>query len=535
MKPSPLCLVAMLCSWCACSQPETATVGDAAPTVDPGVVKRPAAPRAPRELSESPRMQALRARTSPPDVRTPAQITAAACALPKGGWACKNVKQPPVALAMGGPTTPIIPSSWTVPAWFFDPQNVSGTASDNNNCTTSATACRTWGEIYVHRLDGPNANLQQHTVVTELSSQNSSTDFVSVVLDPNSLPIEFDGTLTTATTATIGTFTARNRTAGTPNTITATGQSGAYWTPFVGDLVHDTTVNAWFWIDADLGSATAKITEPLQQTVFDGTFPPPYVTIANGDALTIDNESLLNITSASCSITLFNLKIAGIFEASPNSDLALLQVSTSIANGFISNKFGLFTSIINSRTTPFSTGAGDAVGGSIVTNIPFAGSLNIGSPVASAVFILDGDVLLDPTVPDNVQSLRPSGYSRVGRAGLFGVFQTNGSNAQTGGGIESSGTIYGGTGAVWGPGQLQVTSGMTYSFLSGTAVDQLLLTGANYSSVPITCEYNTQTTAFPWVAGSNAYGAAVALTPANIDSNSGLTCLPAGSKFWFRP
>ena len=49
--------------------------------------------------------------------------------------------------ASGGTASPIIPASWTVPCVVYRSGNSSGTASDSNNCTTSATACLTWHQI----------------------------------------------------------------------------------------------------------------------------------------------------------------------------------------------------------------------------------------------------------------------------------------------------------------------------------------------------------------------------------------------------
>ena len=75
----------------------------------------------------------------------------------------------------------------------------------------------------------------------------------------------------------------------------------------------------------------------------------------------------------------------------------------------------------------------------------------------------------------------------------------------------------------------------TYAFDTVTATASILLTGANYSNVPLTFEYASQTTGFPWVTASHSFGSAVALTAANIDANGGLNWPQTGSKFWFRP
>ena len=467
--------------------------------------------------------------SSPTDARTPTQIAQAACTGPNGVWQCPNVKKAPtIKLGSGA----VIPPAWTVPNWYFDPQNVSGTASDGNNCTTSSTACITFQQIYTYRWGGDNAQLQQQTAVTELSSEAGFQDTFRLSMNPGSRELDFYGTLTQVTTATVGTFTARNRAAGTTNTITASGQSGAYWTTYVGDLVHDTTAGAYFWVDADLGSATAQITEPMAlYTPITGSFPPAYVTIANSDALTVNTESSINLsTSLLGSITFTQLTMhRDVVGYSSASNLSFYQCGGTTTT-YYENIYG-FSFFYNSRMTPLFTGGGAAYGGSFVEDSPVLGDITIGSTSIAAPFRLDGDILLDPTISGDVQT---TGATWMARVGLLGILQSNGGAGLAGGIIDHVSSEYGAGNALWGPGQLQANAGVLYAFSSGTATADLLLTGASYSSVPIVFEYS-QTTGFPYSTSTHSYGAAVALTAADIDSNSGLSWPPSGSRFWFRP
>ena len=532
-RAASILILAAVCGCSTTTPPETDASPDAAlaAAVSKAFIKRSSSPH--------PTMPERRHKKTGVQL-TPAQARVAACTLPNGSWMCKNETKPKTFMAAGnGAGTPITPASWNVPAWFFDPQNVSGTASDNNSCTTSGAACRTWGEIYVHRLGGPNADLNVcPVVVTELGSQTTATDLVSIVLDPDSCPFQFNGTRTQVTTATIGTFTVRNRAAGTPNTITASGQVGAYWTPFVGDLVHDTTANAWFWLDADLGSATARITEPMSEvSTLASTIPPPYVLIANGDALTLYTNSLLNLDAFyGTGLTLYNIALADELVVKGDSSIELWEsntLPTQVTFSLFSATLGSIVSY-NSRVTPSTTGSGQFIGGAIVPYLPFQFAINIGGQFPFGLRI-DGDALLDPPTPDNANALRPNGQVYMARAGLLGVLQTNGASAQVGHSIEQITSLYGVDSELWGPGQLQVTAGETYAFDTVTATASILLTGANYSNVPLTFEYASQTTGFPWVTASHSFGPAVALTAANIDVYLGLNWPQTGSRFWFRP
>jgi hypothetical protein len=194
----------------------------------------------------------------------------------------------------------------SIPNWYFDPAGTLPCTSDNNSCTSATCGvsgvgpCQTWGGILA-RLGTKTPTLSIAVLFTELSDQVAPW-VDPIVLRPDLVApggsATLTGSLVQVATATIGTFTPRVRgLAGqTTNHVTAVGQGGAYWTAFIGDLVHDTTANAWFWVERDLGTGVAQITEPVQSTLAH-PIPPTYVTIANGDSLVITRPTTANVVS----------------------------------------------------------------------------------------------------------------------------------------------------------------------------------------------------------------------------------------------
>jgi len=106
-------------------------------------------------------------------------ILAAALFVGLAVWAGLHFARPRVGLAG--------PSAWTVPAWWVDPGNASGCASDNNTGTSATCAAGgvgpllTFGAI-VARWGTLEPVLYQNTTITFLSSQTSNAD--PVILRP---------------------------------------------------------------------------------------------------------------------------------------------------------------------------------------------------------------------------------------------------------------------------------------------------------------------------------------------------------------
>jgi hypothetical protein len=207
----------LLCALFACSQ-------DSTPSAD--VHRSPSTP-APAERDSlfviDPRLLEASSHPRPEakDTRSAAEVATEACTAADGSWRCPKLVRPRAF----GPS-PIIPKSWTVPAWVIDPSNVSGTASDFNDCTTAATACVTYAEIAEHRWQTYSPRIGRATTITFLSSQATNSDPVYLTPYLEGATFVVQGQLTATQQVTSGMLantTAKNR--ATPQLLQT--QSGA--------------------------------------------------------------------------------------------------------------------------------------------------------------------------------------------------------------------------------------------------------------------------------------------------------------------
>jgi hypothetical protein len=233
--------------------------------------------------------------TSPPaalpDTRTPAQLEQAACR-GSSGWRCPAVK---ANASVGG--SPVIPSSWTIPAWFIDPANSSGAASDNNPCTTTGLPCLTYQEINVHRwgcAGNPKAcpRLRQITTLTWMSSVVNCTD--PVYFDPSLEAGAYANLVGTLPTGVSGTLS--NVTSGGGATRTALEAAQSPGTPTAGSFLVNTTHPSAAWAHAVSSGAIWFWTQPMARTTVPVTafsYPAEVNTWANGDSVTLYTAATL--------------------------------------------------------------------------------------------------------------------------------------------------------------------------------------------------------------------------------------------------
>jgi hypothetical protein len=402
--------------------------------------------------------------------------------------------------ASGGTPSPIIPASWTVPTWFVDPS----AGSDNNSCTSIGAPCKSYAAI-VQRWGTTQPTLLQSTAITWLNDDVSTDPVVLLPTLVGGGGLSLNGSLIQITTATIGTYTAPNFVAGTKGQITASGQSGAYWTPFVGMIVRDTTNSSSFVVDSDIGSATATISTPFHFPVQE--FPASPGTITNGDAITIfrptkifllffDSVGLGNLSGGG--FRALNLNIASEYSTTfgpllfvTESQLTSSTIFTSMAGSSVSP---VFTGCFISSTVE---GAVTVVGGSMSA---VGNNFQNGSS-------LDGDVLINQRIHYG------SGLINFRRV-YFGQTNAVDSPVVNINVVQSVMTDNGSSARVWGPGGLNVFSGMHFDLHFGSAVSTLLLTG--------TLQIDNSVTGYPWLSGSHAFGAGLTVTPTNIDANGNL-------------
>ena len=226
--------------------------------------------------------------------------------------ACNSTSPPTIHTfgAAGGTTSPIIPASWTTPAWFIDPANSSGTASDSNNCTAAGTPCLTWHEINDHRwgcIGSPKGcpRLRQNTAIEFLSSGSNDSD--PVYFYPtieNAAVVKVFGPLGASQQVASGTLsnvTAKNRS--TPQLLLA--QSGA---TAVGQLVVNTNgahpSRAWTY--ALSSGSIYKMTQPVTAASVPGACGTEVDTWANTDTVVVYAPVLENLVDVSAVFEEYN-------------------------------------------------------------------------------------------------------------------------------------------------------------------------------------------------------------------------------------
>jgi hypothetical protein len=441
--------------------------------------------------------------TTTKDPRSQSQIDQAACTGADGVWRCPQIQRP--LKASGGASTPTNPISWTVPHWYVS----ASTGSNSNTCTTIGAPCLDYATI-VQRWGTTSPSLAQATIITFLSD-NPSTDPVTAQPFLNgSGNLSIVGTLTSLATPTIGTFTAANHTTGAKPTITASGQLGAYWTPFVGMTVHDVAQNCQFYVDSDLGNATATITQGFTLPArFSSVFCAP----ANGDALTVYQPSQI-YTGVVQTLKDSSLGTLTLNQLTINSDLLVhvnnvnmteCRVVRGILTSSSVNAIGMYSI--------WATGSPPLQGSASI----FGGALNGAGSNFFSQSLLDGSVYLNGQVQPR------SGVLILGNT-YFSVTPYN--EGFQGISYWAASVVFGPP-VIWGPGTFNVARG-AYMLVGGTAANVLKVAGG--------VTVDGLTTAFPWLPGSNAYGPSYNLTPtSNIDVNSGAWNPATGSKIVFTP
>jgi len=206
----------------------------------------------------------------------------------------------------GGATTgPIFPPAWKTSVWYVDPGNSSGSASDDNNCTTSATPCLTWHEIHDHRW-GCTSNqgegcprLQQNTTIHWLSNQvgndNDPIYFSPMIENGAQVILQGDGNGTLIATGTLSSVTSKSRTGATGLNANITNTDGGAVTGCLGEYILNTTHSSKAWLQGTVygscGTGPWLISQPCQLLTVPlnpaNTHPLEVDTWANSDAVSL--------------------------------------------------------------------------------------------------------------------------------------------------------------------------------------------------------------------------------------------------------
>ena len=419
----------------------------------------------------------------------------------------------------GAARPPVIPASWATPAWFIDPSG--GLGSDANSCTDSGHPCLTWGEIWARW--GGLPILAQATTVTFLSDQVAPWAdplvFSACSTTPTGGgPLTISGTLVAQTTTTVGAYTPRSHAAGTLDKITASGQSGAYWTPFVGLMIHDTTRDSYFYVLRDDGTATAEITAPVATSIgLNQGAAPGFVTIVNGDSISVVRPSRVFMPQFNSTCALLNVPVFS-------------RLSFTAPDGVGSTNLTAITDAHNAHLQPFvfseSIFENSVESGNLgnIRNCLFRGnstligfsSLSSGGIIPHHPF-LGGSNGVDALLQNDVVILTSHDLAIFGQITVVSAYF--GENVPVGA-LELHRAVMDIVGPIWGPGTLLPALGASI-FVFGGAVTNVLLVGG----------MQIDGSSSAW----NQYQTTVSVTPANLDTYGVLRNPNTGTFFSTNP
>ncbi len=194
-----------------------------------------------------------------------------------------------------GGSIPAVPLTWTQATWYFDPQNSSGLASDNNSGLDNTHPLSTWKGV-ISKLGTESPHLGQATTFNAMSAQSANTDeiFFSPKLHDGGQAILL-GTLTQVVDIpTCGAVTAMVR--GAPGNLlkVASLPGGAA----AKQLVLNVTRSSYAFIDS-IVSNTGAMSRPIPSSVITTITNIPALasddTWTTGDHLTLYTLTSLNV------------------------------------------------------------------------------------------------------------------------------------------------------------------------------------------------------------------------------------------------
>lgn len=397
-----------------------------------------------------------------------------------------------------GPTL-IAVQSLAQSSWLLDPQNSS--ASDENTGLLGSPL-KTFDEI-VRRWGTPEPALTAAVVSVTWNSSGLTTD--RFIASPVTGILILNGLQALAAPLILGTFVAKNRTAGTLATINITGHT---W--IAGTLIHDTTANAGFYVVDDQGGGTARISQPLSLPISSAS---TQVALANGDTLHVVTNPVINPS-----------ELGG---SGAGNDASVIVNGLDINGGSSTLVEVVFVQLNESNITTLalvSTTGAEAFLNPVLTNCyvqpraadnvtPIFGKISIlGGVVGGAGGSIGPNSNFDQDVVVLLRQHADIGPIVIGSA-YFGQWFENSGGTQSLLDIVMH-TGVGGATAVYGPAPITLTGQQTIRIQIGTAVNALLCTGG------ITIA--GLTTAFSFNRSTGAYAGPTSITLTNIDSAGAL-------------
>lgn len=418
---------------------------------------------------------------------------------------------PPVVGAAGG-LTPPANGSWSVPAWFIDPQH----GSDANTGTSSTSPLKTYRAL-VALWGTVSPLLRQTTTITFLSSHTDDSDPVicSPWMEASTMVIQgLLGNAQLAATVTLGGVVAKNRTTGQllEATLGASAASGML-------AVNTSRGNSTAYVNANLGGGTFVLEQPLPaQAVATATTPASLVdTWSNGDTVQLFNPTAINLVSFRPQLletpSTFNWGAVGncaIFDPGTSTDSVLWDGNFVALN--VRFDRGI---LVHTTWAPTFVGcqANNLGGANIVTPISifdFLAEWIGGSSSQGGTFIgvlLDGDVICG----------NAGGAGRTTVQGLIGTLFIGGGGLFTlEVDLQQNINLYAATAIVWGSGAWDTmgSARVIYPSGAGNAAKVFLQSGG--------FQLNGQTGAWLVTTGA-APTAGKTLTAAHLDADLGAT------------
>jgi hypothetical protein len=524
-----LCLLTIGCSTSS-SAPVPAGVDASALAVSDAGTIQPPSPAASDTPFRKPRATRA-ALPQPVDARTPGQLAAAAC-----NGRCKGTAIKPLLAATTG--NPIIPPSWTVPAWYIDPANSIGCASDSNSgtsatcsggcagsvCTSGIGPLSTFGEFRAHRIGTtmPVYPFGQSVTVTLLSAQAAGQD--KIVFEPHMTgggQAVLLGTLVVVQpTFTAGTITQPTIAAGGTLLTVASMPAGTV----ANEIVYNVTRNSYAFIDS-MNGTTATMQQPLKAAYVTVPGIPAASesagedqTWATGDSIEIEQVQAANLgywTPQGADLT------TGGAQASVGWVQFLQIVDTSgdvtsqyplINNGAAANTLAM--DVVSTRLALATTGGrGNGV------NVLGCSVAGLAISTANTSLIYGGGYAAGMTIAGNNNQIQ-------GKAILHGTFELAGS-------FSNIGDIYSNGAWIVAGGQLDMTNPVWGSFALEVYPQGTVWTTASFSADLLTSGAITWgsagTTGSFYDAG--AWTSGISITPANIDAHGGLQDPATGARF----
>lgn len=317
------------------------------------------------------------------------------------------------------PPTNVIPSStWlTQSTWYIDPQNSTGHASDSNACSSSSAPCLTAQE-FSQRLG--TGLIKQNTYVFFLSNGKVSDPLdlqmtlgVNVIFaiygGPNAtsdggMPTYTLGSGSTALAA--GTFSSVTALARSTNqfeqvadTTSQDGGTGLTWTSYVNDfgrITSGTHAGAVFGIMKDLGSNTARVSQPVTLSL-PNLSPSSSALSASTDNYQVDQQTIIYLGVVKPTFDLNGPYDGGSISAASvlaivDAELGKTNVSATLNISSLGRGLMLFQRCkFDSLVVSDGPGIVEIFGSLLVSQwTAFSGALVLEGTQASTVQILDG-------------------------------------------------------------------------------------------------------------------------------------------------